>query len=36
MKKFVLLYVGAVKPTQDVMEGWTKWFAALGNRLVRK
>lgn len=34
MKKFILLYVGAVEPTQDVMDGWTKWFQALGNRVV--
>lgn len=34
MKKFVLLYVGAVEPTQDVMDGWTKWFTALGKRVV--
>jgi hypothetical protein len=34
MKKFVLLYVGSVKPTHDVMDGWTKWFAALGDRVV--
>ncbi len=34
MKKFVLLYVGSVEPSQDVMDGWTKWFNALGNRVV--
>jgi hypothetical protein len=34
MKKFVLLYVGSVKPTQDVMDGWTKWFGVLGKRVV--
>lgn len=34
MKKFVLLYVGAVQPTEEVMHGWTKWFEVLGNRVV--
>ncbi|HSW88772.1 MAG TPA: hypothetical protein VLG12_06440 [Candidatus Saccharimonadales bacterium] len=34
MKKFVLLYVGSVEPTQEVMEGWQKWFGVLGNRVV--
>jgi hypothetical protein len=34
MKKFVLLYVGSVEPTQDTMDGWTKWFGILGNRVV--
>ena len=34
MKKFVLLYTGTVEPTQEVMEGWTKWFTVLGDRVV--
>jgi hypothetical protein len=34
MKKFILLYVGAVQPTQDVMVGWTNWFKTLGDRVV--
>jgi len=34
MKKFVLLYVGAAEPTQELMEGWTKWFEVLGDRVV--
>lgn len=34
MKKFVLLYVGAVEPTQEVMDGWTKWFEVLRERVV--
>ncbi|MGH7204374.1 MAG: hypothetical protein ACREHC_08065 [Candidatus Levyibacteriota bacterium] len=34
MKKFVLLYIGSVEPTQEVMDGWTKWFGVLGNRVV--
>jgi len=34
MKKFVLLYVGAAEPTKELMEGWTKWFDVLGDRVV--
>ena len=34
MKKFILLYVGSVEPSKDVMEGWTKWFGVLGGRVV--
>lgn len=34
MKKFVLLYVGVMDPTQDVKDGWTKWFGVLGDRVV--
>jgi hypothetical protein len=34
MKKFILLYVGSVEPTKDTMDGWTKWFGVLGNRVV--
>ncbi|CAN5174865.1 hypothetical protein BH09PAT1_BH09PAT1_7330 [soil metagenome] len=34
MKKFILLYCGSVEPTKDTMEGWTKWFGVLGNRVV--
>jgi hypothetical protein len=34
MKKFVLLYVGAVKPTPDMMNGWNEWFKVLGDRVV--
>ncbi len=34
MKKFVILYVGSVEPSQNVMDGWTKWFEVLGDRVV--
>jgi hypothetical protein len=35
MKKFVLLYIGSRRqPTPDMMEKWTKWFGALGERIV--
>ncbi len=34
MKKFVLLYVGTSEHTQEVMDGWTKWFEVLGERVV--
>lgn len=34
MKKFVLLYVGSSEPTTEIMNGWTKWFEVLGDRVV--
>ena len=34
MKKFILLYVGSVQPSQEVMDGWIKWFELLGDRVV--
>jgi hypothetical protein len=34
MKKFVLLYVGSVELTQEVMDGWKKWFGVLGDRVT--
>ena len=34
MKKFVLLYVGSVEPTQEIKDEWTKWFGVLGNKVV--
>jgi hypothetical protein len=34
MKKFVLLYVGVTETTPEVMNGWSKWFELLGDRVV--
>lgn len=34
MKKFMLLYVGMWEHSPEVMDGWKKWFEALGNRVV--
>ncbi len=34
MKKFVLLYVGMWEYKPEVMDGWTKWFQVLGDRVV--
>jgi hypothetical protein len=34
MKKFVLLYVGMWEHTPEVMDGWSKWFEVLGERVV--
>lgn len=34
MKKFVLMYVGMWEHTPEVMNGWTKWFEVLGDRVV--
>lgn len=34
MKKFMFLYVGSQDPTQDVMDGWTKWFSTFGDKVV--
>lgn len=34
MKKFVFLYVGVVKPTQEIMDGWTKWFGEIKEHVI--
>lgn len=32
MKKFMLLHLGFVKPTQEIMNAWTKWFESIADR----
>jgi hypothetical protein len=34
MKKFVIFHYGFEKPTQEIMDSWNKWFAALGDKIV--
>lgn len=34
MKKFVFLYYGYWEPTREIMDGWTKWFATIEDKLV--
>lgn len=34
MKKFVLLYHGAMEPTPEAMGAWQRWFATLGDRFI--
>ena len=29
MKKFLLLHIGFVPPTPEIMEDWNKWFASI-------
>ena len=34
MKKFVLLSVGFVTPTPEIMEAWGKWFQSIEDKTV--
>ena len=34
MKKFVFMYYGYWEPTQEIMDGWTKWFASISDHIV--
>jgi hypothetical protein len=34
MKKFIIFHYGYETPTPEVMEGWSKWFASIGDRMV--
>src|ERR1700752_1495629 len=34
MKKFVIFHYGFEMPTPEIMEGWSKWFAYLGDKMV--
>src|SRR6201988_2669254 len=34
MKKFVIFHYGFEMPTPEIMEGWSKWFASLGDKMV--
>jgi hypothetical protein len=34
MKKFVIFHYGYEDPTPEVMEGWSKWFASIGDKMV--
>jgi hypothetical protein len=34
MKKFVFLTYGYNEPTQELMEGWSKWFASFADKIV--
>jgi hypothetical protein len=34
MKKFIIFHYGFKKPTQEIMDSWNKWFAALGDKIV--
>ena len=34
MKRYMLLHFGFEKPTQEIMEAWNKWFAAVAGRTV--
>jgi hypothetical protein len=34
MKKFVIFHYGYETPTPEVMEGWSKWFASIGDKMV--
>jgi hypothetical protein len=34
MKKFVIFHYGYETPTPEVMEGWSKWFASIGDKIV--
>ena len=36
MKKFLLLTIGFVPPTDEIMAGWHKWFNSIGDRLVEQ
>jgi hypothetical protein len=34
MKKFVLMTVGFIQPTQEIMEAWMQWFKSIEDRIV--
>ncbi|MGB2956949.1 MAG: hypothetical protein WBB64_13400 [Anaerolineales bacterium] len=34
MKKFLLLTIGFVPPTAEIMADWNKWFASIGDAIV--
>ena len=34
MKKYVIFHYGFEMPTPEIMEGWSKWFASLGDKMV--
>ena len=34
MKKFLLLTIGFVPPTDEIMAEWNKWFAEIGDAIV--
>ncbi len=34
MKKFVFLYFGFERPTQEIKDAWSNWFASIGDKLV--
>ena len=34
MKKFVLVHVGFIPPTPEIMEAWGTWFASFEDKLV--
>lgn len=34
MKKFVLLCVGYMEPSKEVMEAWMKWFGSISDKIV--
>ena len=36
MEKFILLTIGFIKPTPEIMEEWTKWFQSIGDKLVEQ
>ncbi len=34
MKKFVLMHIGFETPTQEIMDAWGAWFAAIADKNV--
>ena len=34
MKKFLLLTIGFVPPTDEIMAAWNNWFASIGDAIV--
>jgi len=34
MKKFLLLTIGFVPPTAEIMAAWNNWFASIGDAIV--
>ena len=34
MKKYILLHVGYVTPTEEIKQAWGRWFATMGDKFV--
>ena len=34
MKKFVLLTIGFIQPTPEIMEQWMKWFKSIEEKII--
>jgi len=34
MKKYLFLHYGFEAPTPEIMEGWSKWFESVGDRMI--